>query len=323
MAEHKEPERGTETPQAEPGTPTPQAGAGPGRGTPPSGSTEPGRNTRPQTGAGPDQGTRPQAGTGQGTPPRASADPGRGAEPPTGAEPGAGAAPPSGAEPSRGVTPPATGPPQGTSPPVGARPAGPGSPTGTPPSADAGQARTAAPGEQAPPGEPPAAEPTVPDVERAAITAELDAKIAELEDRWLRAVADLDNLRKRTFRDIERSRAEERARVAREFLPVLDNLDLALQHADADPASIAEGVRAIREQAVGVLARLGYRRLDEEGVPFDPAQHEAVSTAPDPEAKPGTIVKVLRPGYGDGEHQLRPAMVVVATDAGRDGADGA
>ena len=84
------------------------------------------------------------------------------------------------------------------------------------------------------------------------------------------------------LRDIERSRAEERARVAREFLPVLDNLDLALQHADAEPASIAEGVRAVREQAIGVLARLGYPRLDEEGVPFDPARQASVSSMAQP-----------------------------------------
>ncbi|MEV5412868.1 nucleotide exchange factor GrpE [Thermopolyspora sp. NPDC052614] len=205
------------------------------------------------------------------------------------------------------MTPPSTGPPQDASPPTG------------PESTDAEQGRPAEPGRQTPLGEPLAAD-AAPGVEQSALAAELDAKIAELEDRWLRAVADLDNLRKRTVRDIERSRAEERARVAREFLPVLDNLDLALQHADADPASLAEGVRAIREQAIGVLARLGYRRLDEAGVPFDPARHEAVGTAADPDAKPGTIAKVLRPGYGDGGQQLRPAMVVVvATDARRDG----
>jgi len=141
-----------------------------------------------------------------------------------------------------------------------------------------------------------------------------DAKLAELEDRWLRAVADLDNVRKRMARDIERLRAEERARVAAQWLPVLDNLELALAHAAGD-AAIADGVRAVRDQAVGVLARLGYDRHAETGVPFDPARHEALATADRDDVEPGTVVEVLRPGYGEGERQLRPATVVVARKA--------
>jgi molecular chaperone GrpE len=143
----------------------------------------------------------------------------------------------------------------------------------------------------------------------------LDEQLAELEDRWLRAVAELDNLRKRALRDVERQRAEERARVAAEWLPVLDNLELALQHADGDPTAVIEGVRAVRDQAVGVLARLGFPRQDQVGVKFDPKRHEAVSMVADPDAEPGTVIQVLRPGYGDGERQLRPAAVVVATKA--------
>jgi molecular chaperone GrpE len=142
-----------------------------------------------------------------------------------------------------------------------------------------------------------------------------DERVAELEDRWLRAVAELDNLRKRTLRDIERQRAEERARVAAEWLPILDNLDLALQHADADPSAVIQGVRAVRDQAVALLNRLGFPRQDQVGVRFDPARHEAVSTVADADAEPGTVTKVLRPGYGNGERQLRPAAVVVATKA--------
>ena len=64
--------------------------------------------------------------------------------------------------------------------------------------------------------------------------------------------------------------------MAAEWLPVLDNLDLALAHAAADPAAIIEGVRAVRDQAVGVLARLGFPRRDDLGANFDPARHEAI-----------------------------------------------
>ena len=80
--------------------------------------------------------------------------------------------------------------------------------------------------------------------------------VAELEDRWRRALADLDNLRKRYSRELPRERAAERERVAAAFLPVIDNIDLALRHTDAEPGAIVEGMRAIREQALAVLAQL-------------------------------------------------------------------
>ncbi|MEU0803865.1 nucleotide exchange factor GrpE [Streptomyces sp. NPDC005970] len=138
------------------------------------------------------------------------------------------------------------------------------------------------------------------------------AALAELEDRWRRALADLDNLRKRQAREMERERAAERARTAAALLPVIDNLELALSHAEADPGTIVEGVRAVRDQAVDALARLGYERRAETGVPFDPARHEVVGVVDDPEAEPGTVVQVLRPGYGDTGNQLRPVAVTVA-----------
>ncbi|MFK4149394.1 nucleotide exchange factor GrpE [Streptomyces sp. NPDC004065] len=140
---------------------------------------------------------------------------------------------------------------------------------------------------------------------------EYTTAIQELEDRWRRALADLDNLRKRHARELERERTAERSRTAAAFLPVLDNLELALTHAGADPGAIMEGVRAVRDQAVNVLERLGYPRRAETGVAFDPARHEVVGVVQDPDAPPGTVVEVLRPGYGDGERQLRPAAVTV------------
>jgi molecular chaperone GrpE len=147
--------------------------------------------------------------------------------------------------------------------------------------------------------------------------AEHAAALAELEDRWRRTLADLDNLRKRYARELERERAAERARVTAQWLPVVDDLDRALAHAADDPTAIVEGVRAVREHAVAVLDRLGYPRYEEVGVPFDPARHEAVKVVEDTEAAPGTVVEVLRPGYGQGERWLRPAAVAVATAAGR------
>jgi molecular chaperone GrpE len=137
-------------------------------------------------------------------------------------------------------------------------------------------------------------------------------RIAELEDARLRALADLDNLRKRCAAQIRRAEEEARAAVARQWLPVIDSLDLALAHATADPATIVDGVEAVREQALGVLARLGFPRRDDRGARFDPARHEAVATRPDPGTEADLVAEVVRPAYGEGDHQLRPAQVVVA-----------
>ncbi|MDQ1654867.1 MAG: molecular chaperone GrpE, partial [Cryptosporangiaceae bacterium] len=92
----------------------------------------------------------------------------------------------------------------------------------------------------------------------------LQARIAELEDLWRRALADLDNVRKRMAREAASLQAGERARVASEWLPVIDNLDLALQHAESDPVSIVKGVEAVRDQAQSVLANLGYPRREDD-----------------------------------------------------------
>ena len=140
----------------------------------------------------------------------------------------------------------------------------------------------------------------------------LQARLAEAEDQRLRAAADLDNLRKRCAAQVERAEADTRSQVARQWLPVVDNLERALEHAAADPRTIVEGIQAVRQQALGVLAGLGYPRRDDTGATFDPARHEAVAATYDPRVPPGTVVQVVRPGYGEPDHQLRPAQVVVA-----------
>jgi molecular chaperone GrpE len=136
--------------------------------------------------------------------------------------------------------------------------------------------------------------------------------VAELEDRWRRALADLDNLRKRYARELLSERATERDQVAAAFLPVVDNLELALAHAGSDPDAVTEGVRAVRDQAVQVLERLGYPRVDAVGVPFDPLLHEVMQVVTLPDDRPeGRVEQVLRPGYGRAERLLRPAAVAV------------
>ncbi|MFD1938339.1 MULTISPECIES: nucleotide exchange factor GrpE [Nonomuraea] len=141
-----------------------------------------------------------------------------------------------------------------------------------------------------------------------ALIAQLEARVSELEDQRLRALAELDNVRKRATKEAE----QERARVAKEWLPVLDNLDLALQHADADPSAVVEGVKVVREQALALLERLGFPRRDDTGAAFDPLRHEAVGAVARPDLPQGTVLQVVRPRYGEAERQLRPATVIVS-----------
>jgi len=139
-----------------------------------------------------------------------------------------------------------------------------------------------------------------------------DDELARLEDRWRRAVADLDNLRKRYARELDRERMTERSRVAGVWLPIVDDLERAISHAGDESGAVIEGVRTILNQARQVLAHLGYPRDAEAGVPFDPERHEVVGVVDHPDSAPGTVVQVVRPGYGEGSKQLRPAAVVVS-----------
>jgi molecular chaperone GrpE len=139
------------------------------------------------------------------------------------------------------------------------------------------------------------------------------ARITQLEDGWRRAAAELDNFRKRCAKDLVRAREQERARTAAGWLPVVDNLERALEHASSDPEQIIQGVRAVHQQALAVLADLGFPRREDTGRAFDPSLHEAIGTIADKELVPGTVAQVVRPGYGRDDEILRPAAVVVAT----------
>lgn len=140
--------------------------------------------------------------------------------------------------------------------------------------------------------------------------------IAELNDRWRRAVADLDNLRKRVSRELEGARRNEREAMISAWLPLVDDLERALAHSGTssqDTDGLIMGIQAVFDEALQVLKRQGYSRIDETGVRFDPAQHEAVAAiAADEQHPAGTVVEVVRAGWGDKERVLRPASVVVA-----------
>jgi molecular chaperone GrpE len=134
----------------------------------------------------------------------------------------------------------------------------------------------------------------------------------ELKEQLLRLAADLDNFRKRARREQDDVRRFGIERLLGELLPVVDNLDRALEHATKVGDPVIEGVRMVARQFTDVLVAQGVVSFDSKGCAFDPAKHEAVSEAPGNGAAAGTILQELQRGYMIHTRLLRPARVVVA-----------
>lgn len=136
----------------------------------------------------------------------------------------------------------------------------------------------------------------------------------EYKDLALRAKADFENYRKRADKKVAEARANGVAGVLRELMPVIDNLDRAVEVAagGTDGDAFAEGVRLVHADLHSVLDRLGLVAIDPAGETFDPALHEAISQAPAGDVAANTIVEVVQKGFMLGETVVRPARVVVA-----------
>lgn len=150
----------------------------------------------------------------------------------------------------------------------------------------------------------------------AELKAKLDAAEKEAKDnkdRWLRAAADLENTRKRTKREIDDAKFEAKNKVLKEMLPVVDNLERAIEHAGSgsEKNAIVEGVQLVLRQFSTAFERLEVTPVEAMGQPFDPNLHEAISQQ-ESDQPPGTVVQVLQRGYRAGDRLLRPALVVVA-----------
>ena len=153
-------------------------------------------------------------------------------------------------------------------------------------------------------------------------SAELEAARAEA-DRNLAAAqrwqADFENYKRRQERDTADMRTRAGQRIVEELLPVLDDLDRAIEHTVASAASGTElehlltGVEMVRSRIAGVFANEGVTVIDPFGQPFDPHLHQAVSESPDPELPEHTVVEVYQKGYALGGRVIRPAVVVVST----------
>jgi molecular chaperone GrpE len=142
----------------------------------------------------------------------------------------------------------------------------------------------------------------------------------ELKDRALRAAADMENLRRRTARELQDARAYSAANFARDMLSVSDNLRRALEAipteakaaGDAGFTALIEGVEMTERAMLVALERHGVKKLQPEGEKFDPNFHQAMFEVPNPNVPANTVVEVVQPGYTIGERVLRPAMVGVA-----------
>ena len=151
----------------------------------------------------------------------------------------------------------------------------------------------------------------------------------ELKDRALRVAAEMENLRRRTARDVHDARSYAIANFARDMLSVSDNLRRALDAIPADVKAsgdagfkaLIEGVEITERAMLSALERHGVKKLQPEGEKFDPNFHQAMFEVPNPDVPSNTVVQVVQPGYLIGDRVLRPAMVGVATGGSKHASD--
>jgi molecular chaperone GrpE len=175
-----------------------------------------------------------------------------------------------------------------------------------------------------------AAETAAPAAPAADPTAALAKEATDLKDRLLRTLAEMENLRRRTEREVADTRQYAVANFARDLLAVADNMQRALAtlSADfrdqADPVvkSHIEGVELTERELIKVLEKHGIKMFDPQGQKFDPNLHQAMLEVPDPSVPAGTVVQVMQPGYTIADRVLRPALVGVAKGGPKVGAGG-
>ena len=152
---------------------------------------------------------------------------------------------------------------------------------------------------------------------------EAKAEAMRMKDQWMRTAADFDNFRKRTRRELEDTRKAGKEDLLKEFLPVFDNLERAIQSAQraTDVKGVAEGLQMVLRQYIDTLGRGGISKVPSVGTQFDPSHHEAIQQIETDEHPPGTVVAEVQPGYAQGDRLIRAAMVVVAKPKAKEGSE--
>jgi molecular chaperone GrpE len=145
--------------------------------------------------------------------------------------------------------------------------------------------------------------------------AELQAKADENWDRYVRAAAEVENVRKRAQRDVENAHRFALESFSKELLAVVDSLEMGLEAAEsADAGALRDGSEATCKLLKSTLERFGVTVVDPEGEPFDPEYHEAMSMMPSADTEPGSVLTVIQKGYTLNGRLLRPARVIVAAE---------
>ena len=155
-----------------------------------------------------------------------------------------------------------------------------------------------------------------------AALAEAQARADENWDLYLRAAAELDNVRKRAARDVQNAHKFALENFGRELLAVVDSLEMGLAAAGADAQALREGSEATFKLLKATLERFGISEVDPAGEPFDPEMHEAMSMMPAPNVEPGSVAQVIQKGFALNGRLLRPARVIVAAEAPPGGENG-
>lgn len=140
---------------------------------------------------------------------------------------------------------------------------------------------------------------------------EAESKVVEYKDGWARTQAEFQNFRKRVDRDNETFRASTKGDIIKKVLPVLDDLERALQNRPADDAW-ASGIELVARKFQNILEMEGVKKIEAKGAAFDPNFHEAISHEPSEEVESGCVIDVVQNGYVIGERVVRPALVRVA-----------
>ena len=146
------------------------------------------------------------------------------------------------------------------------------------------------------------------------LLAELQARADENWERYLRASAEVENVRKRAGRDVENAHKFALERFGKELLAVKDTLEMGLAVDGVSVESLLEGSNATLKLLTSTLERFGIVEVDPAGEPFDPEFHEAISMQPSDDVEPGSVVTVVQKGYTLNGRLLRPAMVIVAAE---------
>ncbi|KIG02146.1 nucleotide exchange factor GrpE [Caballeronia concitans] len=147
--------------------------------------------------------------------------------------------------------------------------------------------------------------------ETEAALAEAQAKVVALQEEFLRAKAETENVRRRSQEDVSKAHKFAIENFAENLLPVLDSLEAALADQSSDIAKVREGVELTLRQLTGALEKGRVTALNPVGEKFDPHRHQAISMVP-AEQEPNTVVAVLQKGYIIADRVLRPALVTVA-----------